>query len=68
MLHVRRDDEARTTSAAFVSAATLSRPTLLSRLGVTVSRDVEDAVRNVLDRLTSWQIVRWALNLHTAQP
>jgi hypothetical protein len=68
MLHVRRDDEARITSVVFVSAATLSRPTMLSRRGVTVSRDVEDAGRNVLDRLASRQEVRWALNLHTAQP
>ena len=69
MLHATRDDETRLTSVTSVPAApTLSRPTRLSRLGVTVSRELADTARNLLDLLTSRQKLRWALNLHTAQP
>jgi len=69
MLHATRDDETRLTSVTSVPAApTLSRPTTLSRLGVTVSRELAGTARNVLDLLTSRQKLRWALNLHTAQP
>jgi hypothetical protein len=65
MLHATRDDETRLTSVTSVPAApTLSRRTTLSRLGVTVSRELIATARNLLDFFTSRQKSRWALNLH----